>query len=172
MDDFGLVWCQPNGRPIDARADWRWKAVCREAGVRDARVHDGRHAAATMLLLQGADEQTVMAVMGWSDRRMLRRYQHVIDELRVEASKRVGALLWGDDEQPKPKKPKKSKGTKRAPNSGSGQPAMPFRRVLLPTLLPPRRSQDRPVQEIRLVQCQVASHLGWEATCGGADGGT
>jgi integrase len=63
--DFNLVWCQPNGKPIDARADWLdWKDLLREAGVRDARVHDGRHTAATMLLLQGIDEQTVMAVMG------------------------------------------------------------------------------------------------------------
>lgn len=111
--DFGLVWCQPNGRPIDARADWEdWKALLREAGVRDARVHDGRHTAATMLLLQGVDEQTVMAVMGWSDRRMVQRYQHVIDELRIEASKRIGALLWGEDK--KPKKPKRTK-KKRQP---------------------------------------------------------
>ncbi|MEU4214015.1 tyrosine-type recombinase/integrase [Actinoplanes sp. NPDC026623] len=110
-EDFGLVWCQPNGRPIDARADWQdWKALLQEAGVRDARVHDGRHTAATMLLLQGIDEQTVMAVMGWSDRRMLRRYQHVIDELRQEASKRVGALLWGEPEKPaKKSKAKKAK---------------------------------------------------------------
>ncbi|GGN96016.1 site-specific integrase [Actinoplanes lobatus] len=108
--DHNLVWCQPNGRPIDARADWEdWKDVLREAGVRDARVHDGRHTAATMLLLQGVDEQTVMAVMGWSDRRMLRRYQHVIDELRQEASKRVGALLWGAEEKPKKAKKKGKK---------------------------------------------------------------
>lgn len=114
-EDFGLVWCQPNGRPIDARADWEdWKALLREAGVRDARVHDGRHTAATMLLLQGIDEQTVMAVMGWSDRRMLRRYQHVIDELREEASKRVGALLWGEAEKPAKKKAKPKKGKKKA----------------------------------------------------------
>jgi hypothetical protein len=32
-------------------------------GLRDARLHDGRHTAATMLLLQGVDDQTVMAVM-------------------------------------------------------------------------------------------------------------
>ena len=97
--EFGLVWCQPDGRPYDAKSDWLdWKAICREAGVRDARVHDGRHTAATILLLLGIDEQTVMAVMGWSDRRMVQRYQHVIDELRVEASKRVGDFLYGPEE--------------------------------------------------------------------------
>lgn len=107
--DFGLVWCQPNGKPIDARADWEdWKEILRLAGVRDARVHDGRHTAATMLLLQGVDEQTVMALMGWSDRRMLGRYQHVLDELRAEASARIGALLWDEPTPAKAKKPKKT----------------------------------------------------------------
>jgi integrase len=47
--------------------------ILRLAGVRDARVHDGRHTAATMLLLQGVDDATVMAVMDGADRRMLRR---------------------------------------------------------------------------------------------------
>ncbi|UWP80533.1 site-specific integrase [Dactylosporangium fulvum] len=96
--EFGLVWCHPDGSPIDAKSDWlEWKEILREAGVRDARVHDGRHTAATMLLLQGIDEQTVMAVMGWSDRRMVQRYQHVIDELRVEATRRLSDLLYGSD---------------------------------------------------------------------------
>jgi hypothetical protein len=27
--DYGLVWCQPNGRPVDAHQDW--KDVLREA---------------------------------------------------------------------------------------------------------------------------------------------
>lgn len=109
-EDYGLVWCQPNGKPIDARADWQeWKEILRLAGVRDARVHDGRHTAATMLLLQGVDEQTVMAVMGWSDRRMVQRYQHVIDELRVEASRRLGDLLYGPGPGPEPGKPKKKR---------------------------------------------------------------
>lgn len=105
-EEHGLVWCQPNGRPIDARADWEeWKEILDLAGVRDARVHDGRHTAATMLLLQGVDDATVMAVMGWSDRRMLARYQHVIAELRRAATRKVAELLYG----PAPKKTKKKK---------------------------------------------------------------
>jgi integrase len=45
--DGDFVWCQPNGRPIGAHADWdEWKALLKAAGIRDARVHDARHAAA------------------------------------------------------------------------------------------------------------------------------
>lgn len=94
--DNNLVWCQPNGAPIDPRRDWAdWKDILREAGVRDARVHDGRHTAATILLLLGVDRGVVMDIMGWSDERMVKRYQHVVDELRQEAAARVGGLLFG-----------------------------------------------------------------------------
>jgi integrase len=97
-EDHGLVWCQPTGRPIDASRDYQeWREILREAGVRDARVHDGRHTAATMLLLVGVDQRTVMSIMGWSDSRMVQRYQHVVDELLEEAADRIGGLLFGHD---------------------------------------------------------------------------
>ena len=96
-EDHGLVWCQPNGRPIDAGQDRaEWRTILTEAGVRSARVHDGRHTSATMLLLLRVDGRTVMAIMGWSDGRMLQRYQHVVDELLAEGARRIGGLLFGD----------------------------------------------------------------------------
>lgn len=46
--------CPGNGRPVDACRDGQaWKALLTSAGVRDARLHDARHTAATMLLQQG-----------------------------------------------------------------------------------------------------------------------
>jgi len=49
--DEGWMFAQPNGRPIDPRRDMaEWKALLVEAGVRDARLHDARHTAATVLL--------------------------------------------------------------------------------------------------------------------------
>ena len=38
------------------------------AGVRDGRPHDARHTAATVLLVLGVPERTVMGIMGWSAR--------------------------------------------------------------------------------------------------------
>jgi hypothetical protein len=35
-----------------------------------------------------------MDVMGWSEQRMLSRYQHVIDELRRDAANQMGSALW------------------------------------------------------------------------------
>jgi len=67
-EDGDFVWCQPNGRPIGAHADWsEWNALLKAAGVRDARVHDARHTAATLLPAQGVDQRVVMEILGHSD---------------------------------------------------------------------------------------------------------
>ena len=39
-----------------------------------------------------------MDLLGLSNITMTRRYQHVVDELRVEAARRIGVLFWPDDE--------------------------------------------------------------------------
>jgi site-specific recombinase XerD len=58
--DLDLAFALWNGQPINPREDWEeWKAVLNEAGVRDARLHDARHTAATMLLEQGMDIRVV-----------------------------------------------------------------------------------------------------------------
>jgi hypothetical protein len=39
-----------------------------------------------------------MDLLGWSQIAMTHCYQHVVDELRAEAARRMGAALWGDQE--------------------------------------------------------------------------
>jgi integrase len=91
------VFCQPNGRPIDARRDWLdWKALLKAAGVRDARLHDARHTAATLLLQQGVPARVAMQVLGHSQITLtLGTYSHVVPELAEEAAERMGNALWG-----------------------------------------------------------------------------
>ena len=56
--DGDFVWCQTNGRPVGASADWdEWQALLKTAGIRQVRVHDARHTAATLLLAQGVDQR-------------------------------------------------------------------------------------------------------------------
>ena len=62
--------------------------------MRDARLHDARHTAATVLLLLGVPERAVMEIMGWSSSSMARRYQHITAEIGRDIAKRVGGLLW------------------------------------------------------------------------------
>lgn len=62
MDGPEFVFAQPNGRPIGARRDWKArKRLLQPAGVRDARLHDARHTAATLLLQQGVAPRVAIA---------------------------------------------------------------------------------------------------------------
>ena len=96
-DDGDLVFAQVNGRPIDPRADWAaWKALLARAGVRDARLHDARHTAATLLLTQGVPARVAMQILGHSQISLtLGTYSHVMPELAEDAAARVGDALWG-----------------------------------------------------------------------------
>jgi hypothetical protein len=42
--DWDLVWCGPEGQPIDPHDDWEeWKTLLAGAGItKDARQHDAR----------------------------------------------------------------------------------------------------------------------------------
>ncbi len=95
-EDHGLVFAQPNGRPLDRKADWRaWRALLRTAGVRIVRLHDARHTAATTLLALGVDVRVVAELLGHADTRTTREiYQHVLPALAQDAADRKAAALW------------------------------------------------------------------------------
>lgn len=93
-----LVFPTRIGTPTSREEDWRaWKGLLRSAGVRDSRLHDARHTAATILLVQGIDPRVAMSIMGWSNMGMAARYQHVVPALRDHAAERVGSYLWGSN---------------------------------------------------------------------------
>lgn len=96
-----LVFSTDWGIPVDPAADQReWKQLLRDAGVREVRLHDARHTAATLLLLQSVDIRTVMAIMGWTEMATAQRYVHAVDELRHEAARRMGMTLWAGPNVP------------------------------------------------------------------------
>ncbi|MEV4018444.1 tyrosine-type recombinase/integrase [Nonomuraea angiospora] len=95
--DYDLVWCHEDGRPIDAGQDWdEWKELLRLAEVdKDARVHDARHTAATLLIEQGVDISVVQEILGHSQLTTTKRYTHITATLSTEAAARMGRALWG-----------------------------------------------------------------------------
>jgi integrase len=96
----GYVFTSPTGEPLIPNTDYHhWKELLQEAGVRDARLHDARHTASTVLLLLGVPERIVMAIMGWSSASMAKRYQHVTDPLLRETAVKVDSLLWRNPER-------------------------------------------------------------------------
>jgi integrase len=89
------VFATPTGRALNPMTDYKqWKDRIRAAGLREARLHDARHTAATMLLLLGQPERTVMSLMGWSTTSMATRYQHMTDQIRTEVASQVENLIW------------------------------------------------------------------------------
>ncbi|MEV4134404.1 tyrosine-type recombinase/integrase [Dactylosporangium sp. NPDC049742] len=93
--DDGWVFATPTGGPLNPRTDYdEWKRLLKAAGLRDGRLHDARHTAATVLLILEVAERAVMGIMGWSNSAMAKRYQHITGQVRRDVAKRVGGLLW------------------------------------------------------------------------------
>jgi integrase len=63
--------------------------------VRDARLRDARHTAATTMLTMGVPARAVMQILGHSQITLtLGTYSHVEPELANEAAQRIGRALW------------------------------------------------------------------------------
>lgn len=93
--DWDLVFCTPFGAPIDSRDDWAdWRALLHEAGLRETRVHDARHTAATLLLDQGISVRVVQEILGHSQLSQTERYTHVTRALSQDAAERMSKALW------------------------------------------------------------------------------
>ncbi len=94
-EDSDLVFCQPNGKPIDPRRDWQdWKTLISAVGIQSARLHDARHTAATLLIAQGVPERVVMQIMGHSQISLTHIYTHVLPTMARDAAERMGSALW------------------------------------------------------------------------------
>ncbi|MEV8546158.1 site-specific integrase [Streptomyces sp. NPDC051572] len=95
----GWLFATQTGRGTSPRTDYDdWKDLLDHAKVRDGRLHDARHTAATVLLILGVSERAVMGLMGWSTTAMAARYQHMVDSVRNEVAQRVDGLIWKPSE--------------------------------------------------------------------------
>ncbi|GAO09193.1 putative phage integrase [Streptomyces lydicamycinicus] len=102
--ESGWVFADEHGRSPSHQRDWaEWKAMLAEANVRDGRLHDARHTAATVLLILGVPERAVMGLMGWSTTAMAARYQHMVDSVRVDIAGQVDGLIWKSDSKRPPR---------------------------------------------------------------------
>lgn len=89
------------GDPLNPRTDWsHWKVLLQQAGLRDGRLRDARHSAATVLLMLGVSQTTMMSIMGWSNPAMAQRYAHVVSPIRDDVARQVDGLLWPRIEGP------------------------------------------------------------------------
>lgn len=94
----GWLFATETGHGTSPRTDYDdWKELLRDAKVRDGRLHDARHTAATVLLIIGVPERAVMGLMGWSSTAMAARYQHMVDSVRSDVARQVDGLIWESD---------------------------------------------------------------------------
>lgn len=104
--DGDWVFTNRLGEPLNNIGDYRrWKALIRRAGVRDARLHDARHTAATTLRLLGVSERAVIDIMGWSTGKMTLVYQHITGAVRKDIADKIGDYIWGEDRTTEPDSP-------------------------------------------------------------------
>ncbi|MGX2996190.1 tyrosine-type recombinase/integrase [Streptomyces sp. JNUCC 64] len=96
------VFTKPLGGPLSPNTDYHeWKKLLEDAGVRDARLHDARHTAATILMLLGVPDRVIDQIMGWepgTSTRMRARYLHVPDAMLKEVARKLATVLWGPQE--------------------------------------------------------------------------
>ena len=94
--DHDLVFCQPDGRPLNAnnivRRDFR--RVLRAAKLPRIRFHDLRHCHATLLLRQGVNPKIVQERLGHSTPAFtLHVYSHVLPGMQEEVVRRLDHVL-------------------------------------------------------------------------------
>ncbi|MCX5462253.1 tyrosine-type recombinase/integrase [Streptomyces sp. FT1] len=93
------VFTKPLGGPLSPNTDYHdWKRLLEDAGVRDARLHDARHTAATVLMLLGIPDRVIDQIMGWeagTSSRMRARYLHVPDAMLKEVARKLADAIWG-----------------------------------------------------------------------------
>ncbi|MER7439828.1 tyrosine-type recombinase/integrase [Micromonospora avicenniae] len=97
--DPSLVFATTVGTPVHPRNDYRsFREIIRQAGLRQVRLHDLRHTAASVLLAQGVPARVVMEILGHSQISVtLNIYAHVAPEIAREAASRMEGALWSGE---------------------------------------------------------------------------
>jgi integrase len=97
-ENHGLVFCQPNGKPLHAHniAQRDFRRVIKRAHLPRIRFHDLRHTHATQLLRAGVHPKVVQERLGHSTPAFtLAVYSHVLPGMQEEAAKALSARLLG-----------------------------------------------------------------------------
>lgn len=100
---YDLVWPADNGGPMSSAVDRdEWYSMCEEADVwmtrmngtkRPPLLYECRHTAATLLMASGADEKTLISILGHSKITATKAYLHTDETRKLAALETVGAQL-------------------------------------------------------------------------------
>jgi integrase len=94
-EDHGLVFCRPQGIPIDPKDFTKhFKKLLMQTALPAIRLHDTRHTFATLMLELGESPKTVQTMLGHSSVAItLDIYSHVSLELEKRAASRLNAAF-------------------------------------------------------------------------------
>jgi hypothetical protein len=94
-EDHDLVFAQQNGDPIHPeRVTKRFTQLVRSSGLRRTRLHDLRHARASLLLASGTDIAVVSKMLGHSSITLTAdTYSHLLEGVGRQAADAADALI-------------------------------------------------------------------------------
>lgn len=96
--DHGLVFCQPNGRPLHAHniTQRDFRKILERAGLPRIRFHDLRHGNATLLFRLGVHPKVVQERLGHSSPAFtMAVYGHVVPGMQEDAAEKLAEKLLG-----------------------------------------------------------------------------
>ncbi|MHB8611207.1 MAG: tyrosine-type recombinase/integrase [Candidatus Dormibacteraceae bacterium] len=94
--DQGLVFCNPDGSPLDVDSvTRRFERRTAAAGVQVIRFHDQRHTHATLLLENDVPLKAVAERLGDREDTVLEIYSHVTSKMRKNTVSRLATLIDG-----------------------------------------------------------------------------
>lgn len=92
--DHDLVFCEPDGSPLDPKRDYQdWCDLLERVGLDHVTGHEARHTTATLLLEVGTPIRVVEEILGHTQAATTQLYQHVSLALQREALNAVGDRL-------------------------------------------------------------------------------
>ncbi|MCH7656642.1 MAG: site-specific integrase [Chloroflexi bacterium] len=94
-EEHGFVFCTWAGKPLDGpNVTHALHRLLDQAGLRQQRFHDLRHAAASLLLAQGLQLREIMELLGHSQIALTANlYTHLMPAMKKEAATRMDAAL-------------------------------------------------------------------------------
>jgi len=93
--DTGLVFTTKWGTPVEHSTVIRkYHKLLKHAGIRHQRIHDLRHAFASVMLAEGVHPRVVQGILGHANISLtLDTYSHVVPGLQEDAANRIAVAL-------------------------------------------------------------------------------
>jgi integrase len=95
--DHDLIFCHPNGKPLDpVKVSKVFARKVRASVLPVVRLHDLRHSHAAHLLAAGVHVRALQERLGHASASFsLDRYGHLLESVQPEAATKTAALVWG-----------------------------------------------------------------------------